>query len=109
MFVFKFISYISSTDLPASTSTKHLTLAIQDKLAQIGMSLPLDPTREFYPLIDGKYHIFFMKDEMSTIQKNLTKRGFVTAIQHLTEIIRNQQVKQCDIVILLGLAAPRLC
>ena len=50
-----------------------------------------NPTGEYHKLIDGSYKLFPMKQQIYEIQTNLRLDKFMTAIQNLMGIIRNQK------------------
>ena len=45
-------------------------------------------------LTDEEYQLLPTRDEITNIQDNMTRNDFIAAIQHLTDIIRNQKKKQ---------------
>ena len=46
----------------------------------------------FYDWISCNYNVFPARDETAKIKEKLTKDGFVTAIQHIKEIIRYPRI-----------------
>ena len=53
-------------------------------------TLPLDPTDKFYDLIENNSKVFPTRDEAAITKEKITQNKLVVAIQHLTEIIKDQ-------------------